>query len=103
MLVQYYNDETAQVLYYLRVIPGGGNVLVDPFDHSIPGTAMQDEDDERYPGHGNKRERLSLDKLPAKTEDEDGTYHDGINSGRFLIVVTAVGANMALDNGSPSR
>ena len=40
VLVQYYNDEMKLVLCgYLRVIPGGGNVLVDPFDHEIPGTA----------------------------------------------------------------
>ena len=97
VLVQYYNDETAMVLYYLRVIPGGGNVLVDPFDHSIPGTAMQDEDGEDIPGSETNVSSV-IDELPAMSfEDEDGKYHDGINSGRFLIVATAVGANMALD------
>ena len=50
VLVQYYNDEMALVLWYLRVIPGGGNVLVDPFDHEIPGTAKLDEDDMEIPG-----------------------------------------------------
>ncbi len=96
-LVQYYNDEMAMVLYYLRVIPGGGNVLVDPFDHSIPGTAMQDEDDEDIPGSETNVSEV-LGALPAMTHtDEDDVKHDGINSGRFLIVVTAVGANMALD------
>ena len=46
VLTQYYNDEMALVLWYLRVIPGGGNLLVDPFDHMIPGTAEQDADGE---------------------------------------------------------
>ena len=32
-----------RVLWYLRVITGGGNVLVDPFDHEIPGTAAKRE------------------------------------------------------------
>ena len=40
VLVQYYNDEMKEVAYYLRVIPGGTNLLVDPFNHAIPGTAM---------------------------------------------------------------
>ena len=44
MLVQYYNDELTRVLWYLRVIRGGGNVLVDPFDHEIPGTATNVSD-----------------------------------------------------------
>ena len=35
-----------------------------------------------------------LGSLPAMSSDEDGP---GINSGRFVIVVTAVGANMAID------
>ena len=58
VLVQYYNDEmNKDVLYYLRVIPGGGNVLVDPSItrfrarqsrtrtvHEIPGTATNVSD-----------------------------------------------------------
>ncbi len=97
VLVQYYNDEMARVLWYLRVIPGGGNVLVDPFDHKIPGTAEQDDDGEDIPGsEANVSDVLGA--LPAMTHtDEDDVKHDGINSGRFLIVVTAVGANMGLD------
>ena len=50
VLVQYYNDELEPVLFYLRVITGGGTVLVDPFDHEIPGTAMKDDDDMEIPG-----------------------------------------------------
>ena len=38
MLVQYYNNEMEMVVWYLRVIPHGTNVLVDPFDHMIPGS-----------------------------------------------------------------
>ena len=33
VLVQYYNNEMEMVIWYLRVIPHGTNVLVDPFDH----------------------------------------------------------------------
>ena len=95
--VQYYNDEMAVVLWYLRVIPGGGNVLVNPFDHMIPGTAEQDDDGEDIPGSETNVSKIIGD-LPAMSyTDEDDVKHDGINSGRFLIVVTAVGANMALD------
>ena len=38
VLVQIYDDELAPVLEYLRVILGGGTVLVDPMSHMIPGT-----------------------------------------------------------------
>ena len=54
---------------------------------------MQDEDGEDIPGSETNVSSV-IDELPAMSfEDEDGKYHDGINSGRFLIVVTAVGAN----------
>ena len=38
VLVQYYNNDMEMAVWYLRVIPGGSSVLVDPFDHMIPGT-----------------------------------------------------------------
>ena len=38
VLVQYYNDAMERVLWYLRVLPADSNVLVDPFDHTIPGS-----------------------------------------------------------------
>ena len=38
LLTQYYNDEMEMVLWYLRIVLPNGNVLVDPFDHSIPGS-----------------------------------------------------------------
>ena len=78
VLVQYYNDEMKRVLWYLRVIPGGGTVLVDPFNHMIPGSdpAMNVSD--------------VLDSLPAMSTDKNA----GMNSGRFVIAVTAVGANL---------
>lgn len=82
VLTQYYNDDMARVLYFLRVIPGGGNVLFDPFDHEIPGT------------EANVSEVLA--GLPAMTQTT-GQKLPGINSGRFLVVVTAVGANMGVD------
>ena len=88
VLVQYYNDEMARVLWYLRVIPGGGNVLVDPFDHEIPGTAEKDADDMEIPGTATNISDV-IGALPARTNDDDGA---GMNSGRFVIAVTAVGA-----------
>ena len=87
VLTQYYNDEMAVVLWYLRVIPGGGNVLVDPFDHMIPGTASDEDMD------GTNVSEI-IGALPAMTNDDDGA---GANSGRFLIVITAVGANTVDD------
>ncbi len=94
VLVQYHNDELAPVLWYLRVIPGGGNSLVDPFDHSIPGT--DDEDGENYTNVSDL-----LGELPATSfTDEDENLRPGVNSGRFLIVVTAVGANSVDDDGN---
>ena len=98
VLTQYYNDEMAMVLWYLRVIPGGGNVLVDPFDHRIPGTTKQDADGEDIPG-SETNVRKVIDNLPPKSfTDEDDAYQDGINSGRFLIVLTAVGGNTVDDD-----
>ena len=38
LLIQYYNNDMELALYYLRVVTGGSSVLVDPFDHMIPGT-----------------------------------------------------------------
>ena len=97
VLTQYYNDEMAMVLWYLRVIPGGGNVLVDPFDHRIPGTAEQDADGEDIP-RSEANVKKVIDNLPPMSfTDEDDAYQDGINSGRFLIVVTAVAGNTVDD------
>ena len=64
VLVRYYNDEMEKVVWYLRVIPGGTNVLVDPFNHAIPGTAKQDDDDEDIPGSEKNVSEL-LGSLPA--------------------------------------
>ena len=89
VLVRYYNDEMKRVAWYLRVIPGGTNVLVDPFNHAIPGTAKQDDDDEDIPGSEKNVSEL-LGSLPAMSNDDDGP---GINSGHFVIAVTAVAAN----------
>jgi hypothetical protein len=99
VLVQYYNDEMSMVLYYLRVIPGGGNLLVDPFDHEIPGTATLDGDDMEIPGTATNVSGV-IDTLPAMTNDDDGA---GVNSGRFVIVVTAVGANVGVDHSGDGK
>ena len=45
VLTQYYNDEMTLVLWYLRVLAADSNLLVDPFDHMIPGTATDDDMD----------------------------------------------------------
>ncbi len=97
LLTQYYNDEMHRVLWYLRVVPGGGNVLVDPFDHLIPGTIEQDDDGEDIEGSEANVSDI-LGELPAMSmKDEDGKFHPGVNSGRFLIVLTAVGASTVDD------
>ena len=71
VLVRYYNDEMKRVAWYLRVIPGGTNVLVDPFNHAIPGTAKQDDDDEDIPGSEKNVSEL-LGSLPAWSNDDEG-------------------------------
>ena len=68
VLTQYYNDEMEMVLWYLRVLPADGNVLVDPYDHMIPGSEINSGD--HITGTGK------------------------VNSGHFVIAVTAVGANL---------
>ena len=89
VLTQYYNDEMELVLWYLRVLAADSNLLVDPFDHMIPGTATDDDMD------GTNVSEV-LGDLPAMTNDDDGA---GINSGHFVIAITAVGANVGIDSG----
>ena len=79
VLVQYYNDEMERVLWYLRVIPGGGNFLVNPFDHMIPGSDPATSVGDFLTG------------LPAMSTEEDGP---GRNSGHFAIAVTAVATSV---------
>ena len=86
VLTQYYNDEMELVLWYLRVIPGGGTVLIDPFDHTIPGTA--DDDGMNYTSVSSV-----LDALPDMSTDKK----PGMNSGHFVIAVAAVGASVGID------
>ena len=86
VLVQYYNDAMERVLWYLRVLPADSNVLVDPFDHMIPGTASDDDMD------GTNVSEV-LGALPAMSTDKQA----GTNSGHFVIAVTAVGADVMLD------
>ena len=72
MLVQYYNNEMEMVVWYLRVIPHGTNVLVDPFDHMIPGSD------------------------PATNVGDAIMASGKAGNGHFVIAVTAVGANVVL-------
>ena len=44
VLVQYYNESMEMVVWYLRVLPANANVLVNPYDHMIPGTATEDNE-----------------------------------------------------------
>ena len=88
VLFQYHNDEMKRVLWYLRVLRAGATVLVDPFDHEIPGTA----DGKGAGGRVNVKDIL-FDTIPALSSEEDA----GFNSGRFVIAVTAVGANTVDD------
>ena len=68
LLIQYYNNDMELALYYLRVVPGGSSVLVDPFDHMIPGTEMNTGD-----------EIMGSGKM---------------GNGHFVIAVTAVAAQV---------
>ena len=86
VLTQYYNDEMKLVLWYLRVLQADSNLLVDPFDHMIPGTASDDDTD------GTNVSEV-LGALPAMSTDKKA----GTNSGHFVIAITAVGANMGID------
>ena len=86
VLTQYYNDEMKLVLWYLRVLQADSNLLVDPFDHMIPGTASDDDMD------GTNVSEI-LGALPAMSTDKKA----GTNSGHFVITITAVGASMGID------
>ncbi len=73
VLVQYYNNELDPVLWYLRVIAPSTNVLVNAFNHMIPG--------------------------PDETNAGDAIMASGkTGNGHFVIAVTAVGANVEADN-----
>ena len=73
VLVQYYNNEMEMAVWYLRVILGGTNVLVDPFDHMIPGSDPAVNVGDAIMGSGKG------------------------GNGHFVIAVTAVGANTVDD------
>ena len=80
VLVQYYNNEMEMVVWYLRVIPWGTNVLVNPFDHEIPGSGDPEKD------------------IP-NTNVGDAIMASGkTGNGHFVIAVTAVGANIGVDD-----
>lgn len=74
VLVQYYNESMEMVVWYLRVITGDGNFLVNTFDHMIPGTATDDDMD------GTNVMEAIMDSGKASTH--------------YVIAVTAVGANL---------
>lgn len=73
VLTQYYSDALELVLWYLRVLPAGGNVLIDPYDHLIPGTDPP----------------TNVGDVLVKRGPDD--------SGRFVIAVTAVAASVGVD------
>lgn len=77
-LWQYYNDEIGEVLAFLRIIGAGETVLVNPFVHQIPGV------------EGDKGSIWNVFAgLPMDSMEKPGR-----NSDRFLVTVTAVGANV---------
>ena len=69
VLVQYYNNELEMAVWYLRVILGETTVLVDAFNHMIPGSD------------------------PATNIDEAIMASGKMGNGHFVIAVTPVGAN----------
>ena len=73
VLVQYYNNEMEMAVWYLRVILGDTNVLVDPFNHMIPGSD------------------------PAVNVGDAIMASGKGGNGHFVIAVTAVGANTVDD------
>ena len=75
VLVQYYNNEMEMVVWYLRVIAHGTNVLVDPFDHAIPGSGDPEKD------------------IPDTNVGDAIMASGKAGNGHFVIAVTAVGAN----------
>ena len=89
VLVQYYNDAMEMPVWYLRVLPADGNVLINPFDHMIPGSGKEDED-----GMVTMKPVNVGDAIMANAALEEDPI--GINSGRYVIAVTAVGANLKL-------
>ena len=74
VLVQYYNESMELVTWYLRVITGGGNFLVNPFNHMIPGTGTEDDAD-------------GINVMEAIMGSGKASTH-------YVIAVTAVGANL---------
>ena len=79
VLVQYYNNDLEMVVWYLRVILGETSILVNPFDHAIPGSGDADKD-------------------VADMNVGDAIMDSGkMGNGHFVIAITAVGAN-TVDN-----
>ena len=80
VLVQYYNNDLEMVVWYLRVILGETNLLVNPFDHAIPGSGDADKD-------------------IADMNVGDAIMDSGkMGNGHFVIAITAVGANTVDDD-----
>ena len=80
VLVQYYNNEMEPVVWYLRLLRAGRNLLVNPFNHEIPGTGDAEEG-------------------VAATNVYDAIMDSGkAGNGHFVIAVTAVGANTVDDD-----
>lgn len=72
VLVQYYNNDMELAVWYLRLILGNTTVLVNPFNHMIPGT---------------------------ETNVYDALMDSGKSgNGHFVIAVTPVGANVMVDH-----
>ena len=89
----YYNDDLTPILSFLRVLPANATILVNPFDHMVPGPAsagLMERANVRDALFGTGElgaNKMSGMKPAAVSAMGDG----GFNSGRFLISVTAVG------------
>ncbi len=73
LLVQYYNNDMELALYYLRVLTSDSSVLLDPFDHMIPGTELNTGDEIMGSGKmGNGHFVIAVTAVADQTEAVDG-------------------------------
>ena len=72
LLVQYYNNDMELALYYLRVLTSDSSVLVDPFNHMIPGTELNTGDEIMGSGKmGNGHFVIAVTAVADQTEAVD--------------------------------
>ena len=78
LLVQYYNNDMELALYYLRVLTSDSSVLLDPFDHMIPGTELNTGDEIMGSGKmGNGHFVIAVTAVADQTDADDDV---GVNN-----------------------